>query len=73
MEAPILFLGLVLVTFGLIHLASPYSAFYWAEGWKFKHPPGPSDLNIPLIRAHGAVWFVIGIGLLFTLFVIGSL
>ena len=56
-------IGLFIIGFGILHVASPQKVWRFTEAWKYKHPEAnePSDVSYAMQRVSGVVMIIAGL------------
>lgn len=57
-------IGLIALVIGVVNIASPETAWYLSDGWKYKDAE-PSDEALLLTRVGGGAAILIGLGFMF--------
>lgn len=57
-------IGLIALIIGVVNIASPETAWYLSDGWKYKDAE-PSDEALLLTRVGGGSAILIGLGFMF--------
>lgn len=57
-------IGLIALIIGVVNIASPETAWYLSDGWKYKDAE-PTDEALLLTRVGGGAAILIGLGFMF--------